>query len=112
MERTVNTKFYTFYQNNSGGYWVDEPEKGIGRKVIIEAISEDDAIRRAEKIGLYFDGRYDCPCCGNRWSTYIEGKEFPEIYEKPMVLSEEVTETFIHNFDGSFFYAKEYVEDV
>jgi hypothetical protein len=111
MEHVVNTRFYNFRQNNSGGYWVDEHSKGIGRNVIIEALSEDDAISRAENIGLYFDGRYDCPCCGNRWSSYIEGEEYPEIYGVKMVPCEEETESFIHHFDGSFSYAKEFVEE-
>ena len=112
MEHTINTKFFHFSQNNSGGYWDDDHSVGIGRHVIIEAVDEDDAISRAEKIGLYFDGSGDCPCCGNRWSSYIEGEEYPEVYGEKMVHCEEVTDIFIHNFDGSFSFAKKYVEEV
>lgn len=66
---TVNTKFFDFHQNNSGGRFVHEPKKGIGSTVIIEAIDADGANQKAENIGLYFDenGERDCTCCGSRW---------------------------------------------
>ena len=57
--------FYEFIQNNSGGTFIYDEQKGISYSVIVEADSENDAITRAEQIGLYFDGKGDCPCCGN-----------------------------------------------
>ena len=71
--------FYTFSQNNSGGYFT-----GPAQYVIIEADSRNEAKRQAEeRYGLYFDGEEDCPCCGNRWSGCYDGTEKPEIYGKP-----------------------------
>lgn len=87
MKRTVDTKFYTFRQNNSGGYHDLDPEKGIGNYVIIEAINSDDACNRAEDIGLYFGGGGDCPCCGDRWDRpwdSDDAKEEPSIYGEPV----------------------------
>lgn len=62
--------FYHFSQNNSGGsFHIDER---VAHHVIIEANSAEEANRRAESVGIYFngciDGR-DCDCCGDRWSS-------------------------------------------
>ena len=58
------TKFYSFEQNNSGGFYaVDDT---VAEVVVFEADSPDDANSRAEEKGL-FD--YDfCECCGERFS--------------------------------------------
>lgn len=81
--------FYTFRQNNSGGDFVEMPEKGIGRYVIIEADDSFDASMLAEQVGLYFggvsDGR-DCSCCGDRWHMPYEAYECPTIYDEPIKL--------------------------
>lgn len=64
------SKFYMFYQNNSGGFFDEDDKAGIGKVVTIEAENEEDANDRAKQIGLYFDGcdkEIDCPCCGDRW---------------------------------------------
>ena len=69
--------FYTFNQNNSGGYF-----KGPASTVIIEANDADDANHFARKQGLYFDGVGDCSCCGNRWQLAweCEATDTPLIY--------------------------------
>lgn len=67
--------FYAFDQNNSGGGYDHDARKGIGQVVVIEAEDSEEAIYKAEEIGLYFDGRGDCSCCGNRWSTYSASEE-------------------------------------
>ena len=76
----MTTKFYCFSQNNSGGFFINDDDKGICEYVIIEAESGDDANERAEKIGLYFDGVLDgedCDCCGDRWyRAYDEEGEY------------------------------------
>jgi hypothetical protein len=77
--------FYCYNQNNSGGSFSYDKHKGIGYFVIIEADNADDANRRAEDIGLYFDGcdnGEDCQCCGDRWYMAEEddGKDTPLIY--------------------------------
>jgi hypothetical protein len=69
MENTPNT-IYEFRQNNSGGSFREDKKKGIGLRVFIEAASAEEANKKAQDIGLYFDGCYegiDCPCCGDRW---------------------------------------------
>ncbi len=77
--------WYTFRQNNSGGFF-DETEY-LGEEVIIEANSENEAVSKAEDYGLYWNGvgtGEDCKCCGDRWNTYaLEGTEKPEINGKP-----------------------------
>lgn len=107
MERTVNTKFFTFSQNNSGGNFVRDEKKGIGEYVIVEAIDYNDANTRAEAIGLYFDGYGDCPCCGDRWSSQWSddrGDEVPSIYGDPVEECKKSwsrDDAFIHYFDGT-----------
>jgi len=74
----VTTKFYHFRQNNSGGYFRDPAVN-----LLIEATSTDDANSRAERLGAYFGGAGDCPCCGDRWYSLWRdesGTEEPELY--------------------------------
>lgn len=66
----VETKFYLFRQNNSGGSFDIDDEKGVGPRVWVEAISQHDACDRARNLGIYFGGvssGRDCECCGDRW---------------------------------------------
>lgn len=77
--------FYTYWQNNSGGDFVEDDERGITLTVIIEADTAREANERAEQIGLYFDSddTRDCPCCGVRWYPawdLEEGDSTPQIY--------------------------------
>lgn len=61
--------WYNFTQNNSGGYF-DVDDK-VCHRLFIEAESFDDAIKKAEELGCYWDGvnkGIDCSCCGDRWS--------------------------------------------
>lgn len=82
--------FYTFSQNNSGGSFEYDDFQGITHHVIIEADNDREAIIEAERIGLYFNGcneGRDCPCCGDRWSDWLDssdGKEVPEVYGAPV----------------------------
>lgn len=96
--------FWTFSQNNSGGRFYTSLKDGIAAGgIIVEAESEDDAIARAESLGLYWNGADDdgpdCPCCGSRWSTpWDEGYPVPTVYGKALALfpySEE-TEMSLH----------------
>lgn len=105
-------KFFMFSQNNSGGGFDHDEKAGIGLYVIIEAKDAADANRRAEAIGLYFNGvaaDRDCECCGDRWSEQWsdEGKEVPMIYDQD-VSSGQYTpswiewglDSYIHYMDG------------
>lgn len=67
---TIPTKFFNFSQNNSGGSFHVDDERGIGPELWIEATDYHHANARAEQIGLYWDGvdaGIDCSCCGDRW---------------------------------------------
>lgn len=78
--------FFDFRQNNSGGGFDIDTERGISVHVIVEARDADEANDRAERIGLYFDGAGDCSCCGNRWSAAWsgDGDEVPSVYGTPV----------------------------
>ena len=86
MKEQKTSKFFTYNQNNSGGAFDINKEKGIGEYVIVEAMNLNDADARAESIGLYFHGvedGMDCDCCGDRWySPYDDGSEEPLIYDR------------------------------
>lgn len=74
------TKFYTYRQNNSGGRFI-----GPALYVIVEANSSNVAMAIAEDHGVYFDGcqtGQDCSCCGDRWSSWADEHDRPEIYGK------------------------------
>ncbi len=88
MKREVNTKFYNYRQNNSGGRYTQNDTLTV--LVVIEAISADHADSIAEDIGIYFNGvanEMDCECCGDRWSPCYDdsGTEEPMDYDKPLV---------------------------
>lgn len=78
--------FFTYSQNNSGGTFDIDHSSGITVYVIVEADSASDADRRAERIGLYFDGAGDCSCCGDRWSEQWsqDGDALPSVYGTPV----------------------------
>jgi hypothetical protein len=80
--------FYTYRQNNSGGYFVGPTT------VIVEADNADEANQIAEANDLYFDGCStgdDCSCCGDRWHRQYsdDGTLQPEIYGNPAVEDED-----------------------
>jgi len=72
--------FFTFRQNNSGGFFT-----GPAINVIVEADDHEQANNIAEENGVYFRGcstGQDCNCCGDRWSSawQTDGTEEPEIW--------------------------------
>lgn len=99
--------FWTYSQNNTGGSFDYDPNRGISNYVIVEAENADAADERAREIGLYFDGAGDCSCCGNRWyESYGEGDEAPSIYGDPVDDHDPLMkwidgyEAFVHHADG------------
>lgn len=64
MERTTQTKFYEFNQNNSGGHF--DVDENVCHLVIIEAMDEKHAVALFEPMIENQSG--SCPCCGDRWS--------------------------------------------
>ena len=112
-ERTLilKTKFYKYSQNNTGGSYNIDKARGIGKFVFVEAISPEDANKRARLIGLYFDGYGDCECCGNRWHEQYSEKEGQEV---PKIFGQDVSvgkfkgfcgtigiDSYIHYLDGT-----------
>lgn len=108
----MKTKFYTFTQNNSGGSFKIDKEQGINEIVIIEAKNAEEANKRAEDIGLYFDGcekDLDCSCCGDRWYETDEyyGKDEPCYYTKPIKECKKeifADGCYVHYLDGTIKY--------
>ena len=110
----MKTKFYTFYQNNSGGSFHYVERAGITHYVIVEAVDWNHAISRAESIGLYFDGveeGQDCECCGDRWyKPYSDkGNDEPCVYGTPVAshkrdkwgfFKDDQKEIAVHYLDG------------
>lgn len=105
--------FYHYSQNNSGGSFDFDGERGITHHVIIEAQNAEQANDLAEEIGLYFNGcdyGEDFSCCGDRWfEAYGEGDEEPMIYGEPATSGwkprwhkwmGENPEAYIHFADG------------
>ena len=94
--------FYRFNQNNSGGRFNLDDEKGIGPKVWIEANSSAEAEERAEELGIYFNGvkeGRDCSCCGNRWSFPWESSQKVSINANYDFIWHYAV--YIHNLDGT-----------
>jgi hypothetical protein len=95
-------KFYTYRQNNSGGYF--ERDKDVDVIVIIEANDYREANDIAEDIGIYFDGcskGMDCSCCGDRWSDQWDdddATDTPTIYGEPI---EETENWIVYYLDGT-----------
>ena len=77
--RTKGTKFLTFYQNNSGGYYLIDDN--VKHYVIIEGYDIWQVEAKANSI--LADYREYCSCCGMRWSSYFDDEDLtdePEIY--------------------------------
>ena len=76
--------FFTFRQNNSGGYF----EGPI--YLCVEASGAAEANNRAKDTGIvYFGGvlgGHDCSCCGNRWYEVDDedSTETPSFYGAPL----------------------------
>lgn len=107
-------KYFDFDQNNSGGTFDFDADKGISTKVIIQARDAEEANYLATRIGLYFDGYGDCSCCGDRWyRAYGEGTEQPAIHGGSIQdwmtgpyftkwMAPDRPEVFVHRYDGAF----------
>lgn len=104
MERTINTKFFTFSQNNSGGYFIINDD--VAAYLIIEAQNADEAKNKMYNITEGYS-EY-CNCCGQRWPDWIDDEDGTE---QPMVYSTIIKEkspdtifsssTIIYYYDGT-----------
>lgn len=103
------SKFYRFRQNNSGGVFDIDDQRGIGPIVFIEADNALEADDRAENKGIYFDGvenEQDCECCGDRWSTTGDGSYYnnTELTHYDFAWHNTV---YVHKLDGTILRIKE-----
>ncbi|WP_367135821.1 hypothetical protein [Saccharothrix sp. HUAS TT1] len=84
--RPTPLRYFEFDQNNAGGrYWFDA-ERGISVRVFIQAASAVEANRRALAIGINFDDQCKS-CCGYRWwelGSDAPGRDRPEVYGVPV----------------------------
>ena len=106
----VETKFFTFRQNNSGGSFDYKESKGIVQYVVVQAVDAAHANARAEAAGLYFNGcdyGVDCPCCGDRWCAVEDddANTQPEVDGRPLdelqpYRSEHRYAAAVHYLDG------------
>ena len=98
---TADVKWYRFGQNNSGGYFVRN--ENVCEEVFTQARNATEALHRGE---LFLDNCDSCPCCGERWNTWIEdqdGTEVPMIYDEPLTEARATPfrkEARLHHYDG------------
>lgn len=98
----IETKFYPFRQNNSGGRFYGPTY------VVIEARSATEANNLAEeKADVYFSGRGDCACCGERWDEVDE----EDGCEVPSLLKGAPIDTFEDTWADPKYYVKVYYFD-
>lgn len=94
-------KWFTFSQNNSGGYF--DEDDNVCEIVSIQAETAKDAVRFAKRI---MDNSNSCDCCGSRWSFYMredDGYDVPSLYGDPLVGSKASffrTKAILHYADG------------
>lgn len=81
-------RFFCFTQNNSGGVFISDGD--VAEFVVVEAADAADANRRAQAVGVYFDGvrdGRDCECCGDRFFPVFDGSrgdEVPSVFGEPV----------------------------
>ena len=78
--------YYTFSQNNSGGFFI--VNKDVGEYLIIEASTEEEAIIKMREITK--NHSKFCKCCGERWSTRCHAEEHPSTNDED-----------VHSYNGS-----------
>jgi hypothetical protein len=82
MKRQIETYFYAFRQNNSGGSWIRNDVVDV--YLVIEARSDKEAEQRAFDIAQDYSDY--CSCCGHRWSFDWADKTINAANESELVL--------------------------
>lgn len=77
--------FYTYTQNNSGGYFIQNED--VDEYVIIEGDTRQDIQTKSNKI--FENYREYCHCCGERWDSHID---YEELDSEPMIYGDPVHE--------------------
>ncbi|WP_312286898.1 DUF7296 family protein [Terrisporobacter sp.] len=86
--------FYTYRQNNSGGYFIQNDE--VDMFVIVEGDNHQDIQKIADRI---FENHSEyCTCCGERWSDCDE--DWSELTNEPMINSTSVYEVEDYWYKG------------
>ncbi len=111
----MNTKFYEFCQNNSGGNF--HVDNNICHQLFIEAKNATQANDIAQYLGVYFDGcakGMDCYCCGDRWHeadthSSIDLEEVSKAFKIPFTTIEEYAQYLVNEYgwtmpDARIFY--------
>ena len=80
------SKFYTIYQNNSGGY--DIQNEAVDKFVCVEADNVEMAKSKFKEILAPY--REYCPCCGLRWDDYFLDEK--DGFSEPTIFEEKYTE--------------------
>lgn len=104
MKRIINTKFFTFSQNNSGGYFIINDD--VASYLIIEAQNAQEAIDKM--LDITRDYSEYCSCCGERWCDWMDDSDGTA---EPMVYGKNVkkespdrlfsSSTIIYYYDGT-----------
>ena len=98
MKREIETKFYEFSQNNSGGHY--DVDENVCSTVLVEAIDESHAISKMEKFTE--NGSGSCYCCGERWSLYSPDEvEYSDEWKPYMGICTTNPAAIIHFIDGA-----------
>ena len=113
-------KYFEFSQNNSGGSF-DVDDK-LCHRLIIQAETEEQAVTKAEEMGVYFDGcqnGIDCNCCGDRWysPSEVQIDKMAKVYKKPMESIEDYAQFIANEYgwttpDVRIFYADGKVTEI
>lgn len=74
----IETKYYKYYQNNSGGHYELNDKDGIGHYLIIEARNYEEANNRFNEIVENYSSY--CSCCGDRWWDFDDDND-SDIYQ-------------------------------
>ncbi len=97
----MNTKFFEFNQNNSGGYF--DTDDNVCHRVIIEAETEEQAKEIFKP--MIENASSSCPCCGDRWGGYCDEKtldDFKNGYSATIYTHYKDYETRWETLYGSF----------
>lgn len=80
-------KWFTYNQNNSGGYFIDNDD--VSHLICVQAENAEAANTQAYQITEEY-GEF-CECCGERWDISErdqDGADVPTQYDKPLTESE------------------------
>lgn len=96
--------FYEVWQNNSGGFYLENIEDGIAPVMLIEAYDDEHLDIRVETITKHYQAY--CECCGPRWLGACVVYE-TNINEYIECSNDDEDAMPVHFLDGTIKYIKE-----